>query len=121
MIYVGVFYGLALIVIGLFGYFKSGGVSVTAMIPAFLGAPIFLLSIASFNQKFLKMAMHINVVIALAGFVATVRDSINMLLGKELENQLAAYSKSITCILSLVFIILSVRSFILIRKLKKTQ
>ena len=121
MIYVGIFYGLALIVTGLFGYFKSGGVSITAMIPAFLGTPIFLLSIASFNQKFLKIAMHINVVIALAGFGATAKDTVNMLLGKESENQLAIYSKSITCILSLIFIILSVKYFINNRKLKAAQ
>ena len=121
MIYVGIFYGLALIVTGLFGYFKSGGVSITAMIPAFLGTPIFLLSIASFNQKFLKIAMHINVVIALAGFGATAKDAVNMLLGKESENQLAIYSKSITCILSLIFIILSVKIFINNRKLKAAQ
>ena len=121
MISVGIFYGLALIVTGLYGFFESGGASFTALIPAFLGAPIFLLSLASLNQKFLKIGMHINVVIALAGFGATAKDTISMLLGKESENQLAIYSKSITCILSLIFIIISVRYFINNRKLKAIQ
>lgn len=121
MIYFGVFYGFALIVTGLYGYLESGGASVTALIPAFLGAPIFLLSLASLNQKFLKIGMHINVVIALAGFGATAKDTISMLIGKESENQLAIYSKSITCILSLIFIIISVRYFINNRKLKAIQ
>ena len=84
MIYFGLFYGLALIVTGLYGYLGSGGASVTALIPAFLGAPIFLLSLASLNQKFLKIGMHINVVIALAGFGATAKDTITMILGLSL-------------------------------------
>ena len=105
----------------LYGFLESGGASITALSPAFLWAPIFLLSLASLNQKFLKIAMHINVVIALAGCGATAKDTISMLLGKESENQLAMYSKSITCILSLIFIVVSIKYFINNRKLKAIQ
>ena len=40
--------------------------------------------------------------------------------GQEIENELAAYSKAITCIVSLLFIVFSVKSFIKARKAKRT-
>jgi len=119
MTYLGVIYGLALVVLGVFGYFKSGGVSVTALIPAFLGAPVVILSLLSLKPKFLKIGMHINVVIALAGFVATAKDTFGLITGQEFENELAIYSKAITCVLCLLFIVFSVVSFVKIRKSKK--
>ena len=116
MTYFGIAYGLALVALGVFGYFKSGGVSVTALIPAFWGTPVTVLSLLSLNPKFLKIGMHIIVVIALLGFIATAKDTLGLISGKEIENQLAAYSKAITCILSLVFVVFSVVSFIKARK-----
>ena len=71
MTYLGIAYGLALVALGVFGYFKSGAVSVTALIPAFLGTPVTVLALLSLNPKFLKIGMHIIVVIALLGFIAT--------------------------------------------------
>ncbi|MBK28537.1 MAG: hypothetical protein CMO77_06860 [Verrucomicrobiales bacterium] len=119
MIYLGIIYGLALVVLGIFGYIKSDMASVTALIPAFLGAPVFVLSLFSMNPKFLMIGMHINVVVALAGFIATSRDTFGFISGQEFDNQLAVYSKAITCVLSLIFIIFSVASFIKARKAKK--
>ena len=119
MIYLGVTYGLALVVLGVFGYFKSGGISVTALIPAFLGAPVLVLSLLSLKPKFLKIGMHINVLIALAGFFATAKDLFGLMTGQEIENELAAYSKSITCVLSLLFLVFSIVSFAKARKEKK--
>ena len=117
----GLIYGIALIAVGGYGYWNSGGVSVTALIPAFLGAPVAALSALAMNPKFLKLGMHVNVVIALAGFTATLKDTAAFIGGKEFENPMAAYSKSITCVLSLIFIVLSVRSFIEVRKARKAQ
>ena len=45
MVWVGIIYGAALVVTGLFGYFKSDGVSDTALITEFLGTPILVLSL----------------------------------------------------------------------------
>ena len=121
MVWVGIIYGVALVVTGLFGYFKSDGVSVTALIPAFLGTPVLVLSLLSRNPKFLKIGMHINVLIALMGFIATAKDTIGLISGNDFENPLAGYSKYITCILSLIFIILAVNSFIQARKTKSLK
>ena len=72
----GVLYGAVLVIVGVFGYLKSGGESVTALIPAFLGSPVVFLSMLSLNPKYLKLSMHINVLIALLGFLATVKDTV---------------------------------------------
>ena len=119
MTYLGIAYGLALVALGVFGYFKSGAVSVTALIPAFLGTPITVLALLSLNPKFLKIGMHIIVVIALLGFIATAKDTLGLISGKEIENQLAAYSKAITCIMSFAFIVFSIVSFIKTRRANK--
>ena len=119
MTYLGIAYGLALVALGVFGYFKSGGVSVTALIPAFLGTPITVLALLSLNLKFLKIGMHIVVIIALLGFIATAKDTLGLISGKEIENQLAAYSKAITCIMSFAFVLFSVVSFIKARRANK--
>ena len=50
----GVIYGAVLVIVGVFGYFKSGGESVTALIPAFLGSPVVFLSMLSLNPKYLN-------------------------------------------------------------------
>ena len=115
----GVLYGAVLVIVGVFGYFKAGGESVTALIPAFLGSPVVFLSMLSLNPKYLKLSMHINVVIALLGFLGTLKDTVIFISGQEIENELAAYSKAITCIVSLLFIVFSVKSFIKARKAKR--
>ena len=120
MIYFGIAYGLGLVALGVFGYFKSGGMSITALIPAFLGTPIAVLSLLSLNPKFVKIGMHIIVFIAFLGFIATAKDTFGLVTGKVIENQLAAVSKAITCLLSLVFVIFSIRSFIKARKAAPT-
>jgi len=121
MVWVGIIYGVALMVTGLFGYFKSDAVSVTALIPAFLGTPVLIFSLLGRNPKFLKTGMHINVLIALMGFLATAKDTVGLISGDDFENPLAGYSKSITCVLSLIFIILAVNSFIQVRKTKSLK
>ena len=117
----GVLYGAVLVIVGVFGYLKSGGERVTALIPAFLGSPVVFLSMLSLNPKYLKLSMHINVVIALLGFLATAKDTVIFISGQEIENELAAYSKSITCIVSLLFIVFSVKSFIKARNEKRAS
>ena len=117
----GICYGAALVILGVFGYIKSGGDSITALIPAFLGSPIIIFSLLSLKPKFLKVGMHVNVVIALAGFVATFKDTLSLLSGQEFDNELAAYSKALTCILSFLFIICSVVSFVGVSRAKKNS
>jgi len=119
MTYLGIAYGLALVALGVFVYFKSGAVSVTTLIPAFLGTPVTVLALLSLNPKFLKIGMHNIVVIALLGFIATAKDTLGLISGKEIENQLAAYSKAITCIMSIAFIVFSIVNFIKARRANK--
>ena len=67
--------GILLILVGLAGYIhgtSTGHGSVTALIPAFIGIPLALLGvIAGIKDGWRKHLMHVAVVIALLGFIAT--------------------------------------------------
>ena len=71
--------------------------------------------------SYLVKGVDINFVIALLGFLATLKDTVIFISGQEIENELAAYSKAITCIVSLLFIVFSVKSFIKARKAKRAS
>lgn len=104
--------GSILIFVGICGflypYFRSGEGHPTALIPAAIGALILLCGvIASLNDGLRKHLMHVAVVIALLGFIATaVR-----LVMKATELNLAVLSQLATSIVCLIFVILAVRSF----------
>ncbi len=112
-------FGRILILIGIIGYaygfFMSEYASLTALIPAAFGIVILALGyFAKAKENLRKHLMHAAVLVALLGFLA----SAGRLFSKMSEITLsAAYlsqiAMAVTC---LVFIILSVRSFINARK-----
>ena len=58
--------GFILIAIGVIGYIATGGASLTALIPAMLGAIMLVLAMVARNVNARKHAMHAAVAIALA-------------------------------------------------------
>lgn len=108
-------YGAALIVIGIVGYFMSGMVSVTALIPAFLGTLIIVSGALAQKESRRKHFMHVAVVLGLVGFIGTL-DGLPVLIamigGEEVIRPAAVIAKSITSLLSLIFVILCVKSFV---------
>ena len=111
-------FGRILTLIGTIGYFygyTSGRVSVTALIPAFFGLALLVLGYAARAKESLrKHIMHVAVIVALLGFLA----SAGRLLSKISEISLSAavvsqIAMALTCLL---FVILCVRSFINARK-----
>ena len=64
---------MILIVLGLASYFLTGGVSVTALIPAFFGAVFVVLAIVARSESARKHAMHAAVALGLLGFLGTLR------------------------------------------------
>ena len=65
--------GVALIIVGLAGYFLTGAVSLTALIPAAFGLVIALSGLLARDARKRKHAMHAAVVVALLGFLGSVR------------------------------------------------
>jgi len=110
--------GILLILVGLAGYIhgtSTGHGSVTALIPAFIGIPLALLGvIAGIKDGWRKHLMHVAVVIALIGFIATAGRLISKL--SELTMSAAVLSQTATAIICVVFIILSIRSFAAARR-----
>lgn len=112
---VTVVYGALLIILGVTGYFMSGMISVTALIPAFLGIIILVCGILAYKESRRKLFMHIALVFGLLGLLGTATalpSLITLIGGEEVTRPGAVIGKSVTAILSLIFLLIGVKSFI---------
>lgn len=119
---VSIVFGLILIILGLVSYFGISSESITALIPAFLGAPILILGFLSLNEKYLKHSMHAAAVLMLLGFGGTVSGLIKffrMLGGEIFERPSAITIQAIMAVICLIFLTLAIKSFIDARRGKK--
>lgn len=111
--------GVLLIVLGLWGYFGTGTTSLTALIPAVFGILLVISGVIARNPAKRKMAMHIAVVVGLLGFLGSVRGLTKigtLLAGGDVARPAAVISQSIMAVLTGIFTILCVRSFIAARR-----
>lgn len=116
---VTIIYGTLLVALGLWGKFGVDSGSVTALIPAFFGAPLIVCGLLARNERFLKHAMHVAAMLALVGTLGSFRGLLKLpalLAGEELERPMAVVSQSVMAALSIVFVALCVRSFIQARR-----
>ena len=106
--------GVALIIVGLAGYFLTGAVSLTALIPAGFGIVIALAGVVARDDRMRKHAMHAAVLVALLGFLGSVRGvlQIGALLDGTAARPAAVVSQTIMAVLTLGYIVVAVRSFI---------
>ena len=108
-------FGVALVVLGLVGYFGTDRISITALIPAAFGALLILFGALARDDKKRKMAMHIAVTVGLLGFLGTVSglvDLPSLISGLPVARPAAVISKSIMAVLMAVYVGLCVKSFI---------
>ena len=113
---------LLLVVLGLAGYLGTGSLHPTALIPAWIGLALGIggfLAISP-NERRRKLFMHINVTIALLGFIGSTVEAIRgyvhaSSLGLP-PDQIALASKVTLAALLLIYVILCVRSFIAARR-----
>jgi uncharacterized membrane protein len=118
---VSIMFGIILIIIGIIGYFGLGSQSITALIPAFLGLPVLILGILGLNENRLKTTMHIASVLMLLGLLGTFNGVIkffNMIGGTQVERPEAIIVQTIMALLSFVFLVFAVKSFIDARRKK---
>ena len=113
-----ILFGIVLILLGIIGYVvavTNNNASVTALIPAFFGAVLVALgALSQFKEDWRKHLMHVAVVVALLGFIATAGRLISKL--GELTASPAVISQAVMAIVCLVFVVLAIRSFAAARR-----
>jgi len=115
-------FAVLLIALGLVGFLGTGSVHYTALIPTWIGLILGLFGALSLSPDDgrRKLFMHVNVTVALLGFLGSVGEIIRGTLHSSATGvapQAAAVeSKYALAILLLVYVVLCVRSFIAARK-----
>ena len=106
--------GVALIILGLAGYFLTGAVSLTALIPAAFGLVIGVAGLIARDDRKRKHAMHAAVFIALLGLLGSARGllQIGELYERTSTRPAAVVAQAIMALLTLAYIAVAVRSFI---------
>jgi hypothetical protein len=115
------YFGAALILLGVAFYLGTGMKSVTALIPAFLGLPVAILGAAGVNapESRRKHTAHAAVVLTLLGTLAGLGRGIPAML-KESPNMAAVAATLLMAALCAAHVALSVRSFIQARKARQS-
>lgn len=111
--------GAILVLLGLAGYVASGAESLTALIPAAIGAILAGLGFGARNETLRKHLMHAAAAVALLGVLGTasgVVKAVSLAFGGTVERPLAVASQTATAIICLWFLIAAIRSFIAARK-----
>jgi uncharacterized membrane protein len=110
-----------LVALGLIGYLGTGSLHPTALIPAWIGLAlgIFGFLAISPNEGRRKLFMHINVTVALLGFLGSAAEAVRGYVHAQAAgiepDQIALASKVTLAGLLLIYVILCVRSFIAAR------
>ena len=116
-------FGIALIALGLGGYFGTGRVSATALIPACFGVPLLVLGWAARNSTptVRRHTMHLAALLGMLGLIGSgVRafSKLGKLLSGQAEHPSAVILQLIMAVLCVVFVGLCVRSFVAARRVR---
>jgi hypothetical protein len=103
--------GFVLIAIGLIGYVATGAASLTALIPAMIGAVLLLLALVARSPEARKHAMHAAVALALVAALGTLPRLLPALMAGEFSRP-AVISQAAMVLVLLVYVALGVKSFI---------
>lgn len=112
-------FGLALIVVGVVGFVGSGAESVTALIPAVFGVVLAALGIVGADPSRRMMAMHIAALVAIVGIIGSIGGLTSLpdlLAGNDVERPWAVGVQSVMALGLVAYVVLAVRSFIAARR-----
>lgn len=115
-------YGLLLIALGAGFYFGTGQESVTALIPAFFGVLVVVCGVLARREHLLKHAMHGAAALGLLAFLGGLPGLLRafaLLGGGEVARRNAVLEQAAMALLSLVFVVLCVKSFIDARRARR--
>jgi uncharacterized membrane protein len=116
---ISIVFGSLLSVLGLYGYFGMGEVSLTALIPLFIGVPIIIFGLLAFDEHKLKHSMHAASVLMLLGLLGSLyRLVLKIMLGNIDESSIILILISVFCI---IFLVLAINSFIAARKAREIK
>ncbi len=107
-------YGAILAVLGLGGYFGSGRVSPTALIPTVIGALLLVCGVLARKETMRKHAIHAALIIALLAILGTASSFVALAKwagGTAPERPFAVVVRAITALLSVGYMVLGIRSF----------
>jgi hypothetical protein len=114
---VSIVVGGLLIALGVWGYVASDARSVTALIPAFVGAALAMLGALALKASLLKHCMHAAAAIGLLGFLAAAGRFVPKLIRAGFDTEDAAtLSTGGMTLLCAVFVALCVNSFVQARR-----
>ena len=110
------------ILLGLGGFVLTGSIHKTALIPCAFGVLFVLFGLLAFKEKLRKHAMHAAVLIALLALLGTAKALAHLpdLIHGTAEKPAAIITQSLNAGLSLLYILLAVRSFIQARRARSS-
>jgi len=115
-------FAVTYILLGLGGFVLTGSIHKTALIPCAFGILFILFGLLAFKEKLRKHAMHAAVLVALLAFLGTAKALAHLpdLVQGTAEKPAAIITQSLNAGLSLLYIILAVRSFIQARRARSS-
>ena len=115
-------FAFAYLVLGIGGFVLTGSTHKTALIPCVFGVLFLIFGLLARKDNFRKHVMHAAVLIALLAFLGTARSLSHLpeLFNGTAEKPAAIITQSLNAGLSLLYIILAVRSFIQARRARSS-
>ena len=110
--------GFLLVLLGVVGYVGTGGASLTALIPALVGALFLILALAARSPEARKHVMHAAVAIALLAVLGLVPRIVTALNAGEIRRTAVLAQLAMAAIL-LVYVLLGVKSFVDARRARR--
>lgn len=116
-------YGALLMLLGLVGFIATGASHPTALIPLFFGVPLVVLGALAAKDIAVKHVMHAAALLAVLGLFGTLPGvfKLGKLINGTAERPAAVAAQATMALLSLVFIVLAVRSFVAARKRRRLE
>ena len=113
-----VVFSLVYIALGLSGFFLTGAVHKTALIPAVIGAVLLVLGLLGRNEKLRMHVMHAALLVGLLALLGTAGSLLKLpaALDGTAARPGAVYAQAATAVLSVVYLAFGVRSFIAARR-----
>jgi hypothetical protein len=110
-------FGVLLILLAIIGFVATGSAHPTALIPGGFGLLFILFGVMAntTDSKKRMLWMHISVTLALLAFLSTIRadiDIVRLSRGVEFPHPAAILEKAAMSLLSLIYVLFCIRSFI---------